>query len=323
MSAIKGDFIGFTYNGVHSSELGIVRVSGGSRFEENLLPTMSDKTTQVPGGDGTYFFGSYYTQRQFKVSFAFDSLTESNLRRMRQLFGDKEIHDLIFDELPFKVYSAKVTGNATIKHICFDEGETNRLYKGEGTIQFTAFYPYARSRFKYLSQYIGQNNDNLNVTIPEWRNKTGNIIEWKTASGMLEDIDKYDSFSESGVNNNIYTAYLYNPGDLDVDFKLYLPISNEQVTFQILLEDSEQINITNLVKNGSDNYVCLNSKTNLIEGCKLKNNGTIENLDFITTGTLYNSYISGGNFFKIPLGESTIQVTGLKPIGIDYKYLYI
>jgi hypothetical protein len=59
----KGDYMGFTYNGKHSSELGIVRVSDGSRFNENLLPTMQDKTVQVPGGDGTYYFGSYYTQR--------------------------------------------------------------------------------------------------------------------------------------------------------------------------------------------------------------------------------------------------------------------
>jgi hypothetical protein len=34
------DFIGFTFNGKHSSELGIVRTSDGSRFNENLLPTI-------------------------------------------------------------------------------------------------------------------------------------------------------------------------------------------------------------------------------------------------------------------------------------------
>jgi hypothetical protein len=40
MSEFKGDFLGFTYNKLHSSELGIVRVSDGSRFNENLLPTV-------------------------------------------------------------------------------------------------------------------------------------------------------------------------------------------------------------------------------------------------------------------------------------------
>jgi hypothetical protein len=40
MSEFKGDYLGFTYNGVHSSDLGIVRTSNGSRFDENLLPTV-------------------------------------------------------------------------------------------------------------------------------------------------------------------------------------------------------------------------------------------------------------------------------------------
>jgi hypothetical protein len=68
------------------------------------------------------------------VSFAFDSLTEAEVARIKRHFGDKQIHDLIFDETPYKVWSAKVTGTATIKYIPFDEGSTHRLYKGEGSI---------------------------------------------------------------------------------------------------------------------------------------------------------------------------------------------
>ena len=153
MSVLKGDFIGFTYNGKHSSDLGIVRTSNGSRFDENLLPTMQDKTAQVPGGDGTYYFGSYYTVRPFSISFAFDSLTEEQLAFLKSHFGDKKIHDLIFDERPYKIWKAKVTGSATMKHIPFAEGETNRVYKGEGSIQFTAYDPYAYSEYKYLDKY--------------------------------------------------------------------------------------------------------------------------------------------------------------------------
>jgi phage-related protein len=63
MGELKGDYIGFTFNGVHSSDLGIVRVSNGSRFDENLLPTIKDKTVEVSGRDGAYYFGSQYTQR--------------------------------------------------------------------------------------------------------------------------------------------------------------------------------------------------------------------------------------------------------------------
>lgn len=164
MSVLRGDYIGFSYNGIHSSDLGIVRVSNGSRFDENLLPTIQDKTVQVPGGDGTYYFGSYYTQRQFSVSFAFDSLTEEQVTTLKRHFGDKKIHDLIFDERPYKIYRAKVTRTATLKYIPFAEGATNRLYKGEGSIQFTCFEPFARCRFLTKQAYIDEGYTNID----EW-----------------------------------------------------------------------------------------------------------------------------------------------------------
>ena len=139
----KGDYMGFTYGNKHSSDLGIVRVSNGSRFDENLLPTLQDKTVQVPGGDGVYYFGSYYTQRQFNISFAFDSLTEQQLADIKSHFGDKKVKDLIFDETPYKAYRAKVTGTATIKYVPFGK-QGERVYKGEGSIQFTCYDPFAR-----------------------------------------------------------------------------------------------------------------------------------------------------------------------------------
>lgn len=179
----KGDYMGFTYNGVHSSELGIVRVSDGSRFNENLLPTIQDKTVQVPGGNGTYYFGSYYTQKQFNISIAFDSLTEEQLNRLKNLFGDKKIHDLIFDEVPYKIYSAKVTGTATIKYIPFAEGATNRVYKGEGTIQFTCYNPFARCAFS-RSEIANElfTKENLRETYP-------NIDEWWESAGFSKEIN--------------------------------------------------------------------------------------------------------------------------------------
>jgi len=33
------DFVGFTFNGIHSSELNVVRVSDSNRYTEDLLPT--------------------------------------------------------------------------------------------------------------------------------------------------------------------------------------------------------------------------------------------------------------------------------------------
>ena len=191
----KGDYMGFSYGTkadgtpMHSSDLGIVRVSDGSRFNENLLPTIQDKTVQVPGGDGTYYFGSYYTQRQFTISFAFDDLTEEGFTKLKRHFGDKQVHDLIFDEAPYKAYRAKVTGTATIKHIPFAEGETNRIYKGEGSIQFTCYEPFARCIL------------DKNSTKEKLRTTYSNIDEWWDAAKI-----------NWGVNF----------GDIEVPFKISL-----------------------------------------------------------------------------------------------------
>lgn len=144
------DFIGFTYKGKHSiRDFDVYRVSDGSRYNFDLVPTITDKTIDIPGNDGMYFFNSFHKQRQFSINIAFNHLTETKLRELRRWFNGKEVGELIFDESPYKAYSAKVTGTPTIKAICFDEEDSygsqqlERVYKGEGTIQFTCYLPYA------------------------------------------------------------------------------------------------------------------------------------------------------------------------------------
>ena len=118
-----GDFLGFTFGGVHSSDLGITRVSGGDRYEEKLQPEITDRTTEVPGLDGVYYFGSDHKERTFDISIGFDSLTEMQFRQLRTFFSTKEIKDLIFDERPYKKYMAKLESPVELSYVCFDGPE--------------------------------------------------------------------------------------------------------------------------------------------------------------------------------------------------------
>lgn len=288
----KGDFMGFTFKGVHSSDLNIVRTSDGSRYNSELLPSFNDNTVAVPGGDGTYYFGSYYNQKSFSIQFATDELSEAQFRQLRQWLGDKGIHDLIFDEAPYKVYSAKIAAVPNFNYICFDEGTDHRTYKGEGTIQFVCYYPFARSRWKGLNEVTG----GINST------------EWAAASGLPANAP---AITTSG---DAITISLNNVGDLETDINI---ITTSQGTLTFSLDSNTKIVLTDLVRISGDTAIRINSKNNLIEG--LSGSGT-ELSPYVLTGNLYNKYITEGNFFKIPQGTSTL--TGVNGMKIEYDYLY-
>jgi hypothetical protein len=79
------------------------------------------------------------------------------MNTIKRSWNDKKIHDLIFDETPYKVYSAKMTGNSMLKHLAFTEQDGSRVYRGEGSFVFTCYFPFARSRYEYQEDYTVDN----------------------------------------------------------------------------------------------------------------------------------------------------------------------
>lgn len=139
------DFIAFSFNGKHSyDDFGIIRTIDGDRYNENLAPALEDKTAEVPGGDGQYYFGTLHKTKTFNVSIAFENMTERKFREMKQWLNGKELGGLWFSEAPYKVWTAKVVGTPVLKYIPF-EINGQRVYRGEGSIQFTAYWPYAHT----------------------------------------------------------------------------------------------------------------------------------------------------------------------------------
>lgn len=287
--ALKGDFIGFTFDNKHSSELGIVRVSNGSRYNETLLPEFSNKTINVPGADRVDYLGMEYGQKPFPIEFAFDSITESQLRQLKHWFLSKEPRPLVFDETPYKTYYVKASSPPSISYICFDEDfnnnnvEKKRIYKGEGQINLVSFYPYGFADPNYL--------DNHNDTNKE---------EWREASGLKTGI--------TGLT-------VYNPGDFDTPFKIFingnsLPAGSMALGNEVLTWSAGAVE-----NNENDVRICFNSANQLIEGYDA--NGK-------KTGTIYNKFITSGQWFKIPVGiEAKISITGLTNPQLEYKILYI
>ena len=325
----KGDFLGFTFGGVHSSSLGIVRTSDGSRYNENLLPEFEDKIVKVSGRDETYYFGSEYKQRTFEIKIAFEDMTEKQLRQLRQLMSGQELKDLIFDEAPYKVYKVKANGTPNLSYLVFDE-EYRRIYKGEGTLQFIAYFPFARSRFKYREDYTANN-------IPEWGGIEDNKMAWLDASGIPSNnreysiiLPAYDMGTQHYNASKTFqrklgevkadtsdtwrtgTAFIItNPGDItipltftiktnshtnnDYDYNIYLRIlPKNNITFDYDTDEPDQCVKIKIPKGNSDRYYVFNSYSRLVTSY-VYNNEVKEDVDGI-----FNDMIIAGDFLNIP-----------------------
>ena len=158
---LAGDFIGFTFDNIHSSDFNLIRVSNGSRYESNLLPSFQDATVQGEGKDGLFYFGSTFKEKNLKISTAFDDLTEENYRKLAETFSDKKLHKLWFDETPYKAYYVKLKQSPVFKNLCFDENyisngeeKIKRKYRGEMDLEFTCLPSWGEARASHLNQIL-------------------------------------------------------------------------------------------------------------------------------------------------------------------------
>lgn len=340
-----GDYLGFQFGEHHSRDLGLYRVSDGDRYNDVSVPNFTDNTSPKPGNDGTYYWDSFYTQRTFTINCVFDDLSEAQLRKIRQVFDGKTMDWLIFDEAPYKKYRAKLQNPPQIKYLTFREkpmGEGDyatfdklRVHKGEITFQFISYYPYAIDNFKTYD----------NVDYP-------NIDEWYESVPLLKQ-SELTSLTNSTVlgNNNGAGYFIYNPGDLPTDVKIKIDTDNivSNLTIQLMhrvqtdsgtASDSSrdrlvnQLNFSNLSKVSNDKYIVIDTATNLIYGVKQNNT---------QSGNLYNQFLTGGEFFKLPITQEkdaaksselvdycdyiwvniSRPASGLAPnVTLDYNYLY-
>lgn len=204
-NTIDYDFLAFSFGEFHSwDNFNIYRVIDGDRYTTELNPQITDRTAETPGADGMMFFGSNHKSKVFNIKIAFENITDAKIRSMRQWLNGKEVKDLWFDEEPYKVYSAKVTGQPSISFIPFDKinkatGQTERVYSGEGTIQFTAYWPYA-----HTPDFIGSDNT-----------KNGKI-----ASSYSSFRNKNQWIPSSGLTDTTGTCNGENPGDIPAPFIL-------------------------------------------------------------------------------------------------------
>ena len=350
-----GDFTGFSFGDWSSTDpqhgvVKVLRVSGGDRYNETLHPEIKDRTAEVPGVNGEYYFGSDYGTRTFDIDIAFDSLTEDQFRELRKVFGTKDIKKLVFDERPYKYYMAKLGSPIELSYVCFDEpnytwekiqiavdeyvqgisgdfehkvydGTTRRIYKGEGTISFICYFPFAKSAFKEIpSTYEGS--------------------DWVISSGLLthseriaKPIDEYIAAQDEGVA----VIKTYNPGDVATGIRLFLPATTvtdsiTRIRYRFLESTASDttalLELKQMELKTGDIGVLVDTNNELIIGVSSMSITQEGNWQYTTSGNLYNQYVNSGYFFKLEpntyktYSSITVRDDATSDIKIFYDYLY-
>ena len=251
---------------------------------------------------------------------------------------------LIYDEAPYKYYLVKNGSAPQFKYICFGEpGE--RIYKGEGSLALIAYYPYAKSTYKWAEDFIqptpeGEEEKSYSGDLKYYHNTTAaarriHWEEWNPGAGIIfksSMLAEYDVAVESTDNQLYFNTY--NSGDLETDFILTIPFrmvngkpshigneSDELLSFEIEGMPEYRVVLNKIVSKGQDSFITYNTATNLIEGYYEKDGKPIR------SGNIYNNYKVEGSFFKLPLGDQKLYIKGIskdsmiKPT-IEYSYLY-
>ena len=314
VKSFKGDFLGFTLGGLHSSEFGIVRVVGGNRTDLPILPTIKNNSIQIPGLVGSYYMDTDIQSEKESIRIAYDDISETEIREMRAWLGKDGVQDFIFDEYPYKVYKVKITGQPKLNFVCFDnEDETARVYKGEGIFQFDFFQPYARALHKELTAY----------PVEQYPNRH----EWSESSYLkisLSDAPGYDNFVGNICN-------LYNAGDMDSP--LIIPVIEVKdrtgyqiITYRINGEEKGKM-VLDMSKLPTQEFIRLDSSTQLLLG--------LNKITLKPSGFIYNNAIVAGDFFKVKASKEDVQDIIISPsvnqkisfrqingFDVDYDYLY-
>ena len=135
----KGEiYLTFVFDGIDSTQIGVVSVSDGSTYDTPILPTFADNSLEVDGYDGRYYFNTRITQKDFTYNCFIDNLSAFQFDQLKSWIRPKKIGKLIRPEEPYRYYWVKVSSVDNLGNIPLTHPDTGGVsYTGNFSVTFT------------------------------------------------------------------------------------------------------------------------------------------------------------------------------------------
>lgn len=135
----KGEiYLTFVFDGIDSTQMGVVSVSDGSTYDTPILPTFTDNSLEVDGYDGRYYFNTRITQKDFTYNCFIDNLSAFQFDQLKSWIRPKKIGKLIRPEEPYRYYWVKVSSVDNLGNIPLTHPDTGGVsYTGNFSVTFT------------------------------------------------------------------------------------------------------------------------------------------------------------------------------------------
>lgn len=135
----KGEiYLTFVFDGIDSTQIGVVSVSDGSTYDTPILPTFTDNSLEVDGYDGRYYFNTRITQKDFTYNCFIDNLSAFQFDQLKSWIRPKKIGKLIRPEEPYRYYWVKVSSVDNLGNIPLTHPDTGGVsYTGNFNVTFT------------------------------------------------------------------------------------------------------------------------------------------------------------------------------------------
>lgn len=250
-------YLGFTFAGRHSSEFGLLVVSDGSRYHQNLSSQFSDVTTTVPGKNGSYYFGTQIGNREFEINCVFDDITSHTMHKIQQWLYPNMVGWLIFDEQPYKRYLVKLSSLPIFNFLPFDKFKFTQEYsfqkeilKGEVNFSFYSMEEYGVYNPNYELPPITKNE-----LIPQQALDSGILPKNYNRHNIYLPNEEFNVtenniFSLYNAGNGIAKADFYMIVDKQISWPLEIKNINDGIFYKIT-NPSETIekyyNISNII----------------------------------------------------------------------------